>query len=52
MIYDAAAQACCSLAVCHLLMRFRFTALPATIIASVFWLAVAFGLLASVGGAA
>jgi hypothetical protein len=51
MIYGAAALACYSLAVCHLLMRFRLAALPATIIASVVWLAVAFGLLAGFGGA-
>jgi hypothetical protein len=50
MIYGAAALACYSLAVCHLLMRFRFSALPATISASVIWLAVAFGLLAGLGG--
>ena len=52
MIYGAAALACYSLAVCQLLMRFRFGALPATIIASVVWLAVAFALLAGFGGAA
>ena len=52
MIYGAAALACYSLAVCQLLMRFRFAALPATLTASVVWLAVAFGLLAGFGGAA
>ncbi|WP_334536033.1 DUF3147 family protein [Bradyrhizobium sp. AZCC 2230] len=52
MIYGAVALACYSLAVCHLLMRFRLAALPATIIASVVWFAVAFALLAGVGGAA
>ncbi|MGX4773298.1 DUF3147 family protein [Bradyrhizobium guangdongense] len=52
MIYGAAALACYSVAVCHLLMRFRFTALPATIIAFVVWLVVAFALLAGFGGAA
>ena len=44
--------ACYSFAVCQLLMRFHFAALPATIIASVVWLAVAFALLAGFGGAA
>jgi hypothetical protein len=52
MIYGAAALACYSLAVCHLLMRLQLAALPATIIASVVWFAVAFGLLARFGGAA
>jgi hypothetical protein len=52
MIYGAAGLACYSVAVCQLLMRFRFAALPATIIASVVWLAVAFALLAGLGGAA
>jgi uncharacterized membrane protein (GlpM family) len=51
MVYGAIALACFSLAVCHLLMRFRLTALPATIIAFAVWLAVAFGLLAGFGGA-
>lgn len=51
MIYGAAALACYSIAVCHLLMRFRLAALPATTIASAAWLAVAFGLLAGLGGA-
>lgn len=52
MIYGATALACYSLAVCHLLMRFRLSALPATIVASVVWLAVALGLLAGFGGTA
>jgi len=52
MIYGAVALACYSLAVCHLLMRSRLTALPATIIALLVWLAVAFGLLAGLGGTA
>lgn len=52
MIYGAIALACYSVVVCHLLMRFHLTALPATIIALVVWLAVAFGLLAGLGGAA
>lgn len=50
MIYGAAALACYSLAVCHLLMRFQLAALPATITASAAWFAVAFGLLAGLGG--
>ena len=52
MIYGAAALACYSIAVCQLLMRLHFGALPATIIASAVWLAVAFALLAVFGGAA
>jgi hypothetical protein len=52
MIYGAVALACYSVVVCHLLMRFYLAALPATIIALVVWLAVAFGLLAGLGGAA
>lgn len=51
MIYGAVALACYSIAVCQLLVRFRFSALPATIIASVVWLAIAFALLAGFGGA-
>ncbi|MBW7960799.1 DUF3147 family protein [Bradyrhizobium sp. BR 10261] len=50
MIYGAAALACYSIAVCQILMRFRFRALSATLIASVVWLAVAFALLAGLGG--
>ncbi|WP_445222372.1 DUF3147 family protein [Bradyrhizobium sp. Pa8] len=52
MIYGAVALACYSLVVCHLLIRFRLAALPATIIAFAVWLAVAFGLLAGLGGTA
>jgi hypothetical protein len=52
MIYGAIALACYSVVVCHLLMRFRVAALPATILAFAAWLAVAFGLLAGLGGAA
>lgn len=52
MIYGAIALACYSLAVCHLLMRFRLAALPATIAAFAVWLVVAFSLLARFGGAA
>lgn len=51
MIYGAVALACYSLVVCHLLMRSRLAALPATIVAFVVWLGVAFGLLAGFGGA-
>jgi len=52
MIYGAVALGCYSVAVCHLLMRYSLNALPATILASAVWLAVAFGLLAGFGGAA
>ncbi|MBR0737942.1 DUF3147 family protein [Bradyrhizobium liaoningense] len=52
MIYGAIALGCYSVAVCHLLMRFRVAALPATILAFAVWLVVAFGLLAGLGGSA
>lgn len=52
MIYGALALACYSVAVCHLLMRLRLSALSATITAFAVWLVVAFGLLAGFGGAA
>ena len=52
MIYGAVALGCYSVVVCHLLMRFRLGALPATMLAFIVWLAVAFGLLAGFGGAA
>ncbi|AMA56778.1 DUF3147 family protein [Bradyrhizobium sp. CCGE-LA001] len=52
MIYGAVALGCYSVVVCHLLMRFRLGALPATILAFVVWLAVAFSLLAGFGGTA
>ncbi|WGD50434.1 DUF3147 family protein [Bradyrhizobium sp. CB1650] len=52
MIYGAVALACYSFVVCQLLMRFRLAALPATVAAFAVWLAIAFGLLASFGGAA
>jgi Protein of unknown function (DUF3147) len=52
MIYGAIALGCYSVVVCHLLMRYRLNALPATILALAVWLAVAFGLLAGFGGAA
>ncbi|KJC46521.1 hypothetical protein UB31_19650 [Bradyrhizobium sp. LTSP849] len=51
MIYGAVALTCYSVVVCHILMRLRLTALPATIFAFAAWLAVAFGLLAGFGGA-
>ncbi|QPF93951.1 hypothetical protein [Bradyrhizobium commune] len=52
MIFGAIALGCYSLAVCHILMRSRLAALPASIIAFAVWLAIAFGLLAGLGGAA
>ena len=52
MVYGAVALACYSVAVCQLLMRYRMAALPATVVASTVWLAVALGLLAGLGGAA
>ena len=52
MIYGAIALACYSVVVCHLLMRFHLAALPATVVAFVVWLVVAFGLLAGFGGVA
>ncbi|MCK1390601.1 DUF3147 family protein [Bradyrhizobium sp. 1] len=52
MIYGAIALACYSVTACHLLMRFRLAALTATMVAFAVWLAVAFGLLAGLGGAA
>ena len=52
MMYGAVALACYSFVVCQLLMRFRLTALSATVVAFVAWLLVAFGLLAAFGGAA
>ncbi|KYG21413.1 hypothetical protein SE92_15050 [Bradyrhizobium sp. AT1] len=52
MIYGAVALGCYSLAVCHLLMRFRLGALPATILAFAVWIVIAFGLLAGFGGVA
>ncbi|MBB4397661.1 DUF3147 family protein [Bradyrhizobium sp. ERR14] len=52
MIYGAIALGCYSLVVCHLLMRFHFSALPATTLAFAAWLVVAFTLLAGFGGAA
>jgi hypothetical protein len=52
MIYGAVALACYSVVVCHLLMGFRFAALPATVLAFAVWLVAAFALLAGLGGAA
>ena len=51
MIYGAVALGCYSIAVCHILMKFHFSALPATLVAFAAWLVVAFGLLAALGGA-
>ncbi len=51
MIYGAVALGCYSIAVCHILMRFHFSALLATLVAFTAWLVVAFGLLAALGGA-
>jgi Protein of unknown function (DUF3147) len=52
MMYGAAALACYSLAVCQLLIRCRFAALPATLASFAVWLLVAFALLAGFGGRA
>src|SRR5262249_40040716 len=52
MIYGAVALACYRFVVCQLLMRWRMAALSATIVSFVVWLAVAFGLLVSLGGSA
>jgi len=52
MIYGAVALGCYSVVVCHLLIRYCVSALPATVLAIIVWLAVAFGLLAGFGGAA
>ena len=49
MIGGAIALAVYSLVVCQLLMRARVRALPATLLAFVVWLAIAFGLWAVVG---
>jgi hypothetical protein len=51
MIYGAVALGCYGVAVCHILMRFHLSALPATLVAFAAWLVVAFGLLAGFGGA-
>jgi len=44
MIWGAAALLVYSIAVCQLLMRFHWNALPATLVALIAWLFVAFGL--------
>jgi Protein of unknown function (DUF3147) len=49
MIWGAVALGAYSIAVCQLLMRFRWNALPATLLALVVWLAVAFSLHFAVG---
>jgi hypothetical protein len=50
MIAGAIALAVYSVVVCHLLMRARISALPATLISLLVWLIVAFGLLGIFGG--
>ena len=44
MIWGAVALLVYSIAVCQILMRFRWNALPATLVALIVWLAVAVGL--------
>ena len=44
MIWGAAALLLYSIVVCQLLMRFHWNALPATLVALIAWLFVAFGL--------
>jgi hypothetical protein len=51
-MYGAAALACYSFVVCQLVMRFRLTALRATIVSFAVWLLVAAGLLAGLGAPA
>jgi hypothetical protein len=50
MVAGAVALAVYSIVVCHLLVRVRLRALPATMLWFVAWLAVAFGLLILAGG--
>ena len=52
MMWGALALLVYSIVVCHLLMRSRWNALPATIAALVVWLGVAFGLYFVTGGSA
>ncbi|NEU99709.1 DUF3147 family protein [Bradyrhizobium uaiense] len=52
MVAGCIALATYSIVVCHLLMRGRVRALPATLLSFVVWLAVAFGLFSLGGGAA
>ena len=50
MMVGAIALAVYSVVVCHLLIRARLRALPATLLSLVVWLLVAFGLFAFTGG--
>jgi uncharacterized protein DUF3147 len=50
MIAGAIALAIYSVVVCHLLMRARISALPATLVSLLVWLIVAFGLSGIFGG--
>jgi hypothetical protein len=50
MMAGAVALAVCSLVVCHLLIRARIRALPATLLSLLVWLTVAFGVLTLAGG--
>jgi Protein of unknown function (DUF3147) len=50
MMVGAVALALYSVTVCHLLVRARMRALPATTLSLAAWLVVAFGLFALVGG--
>jgi hypothetical protein len=50
MIAGAIALAVYSVVVCHLLMRARISALPATLVSLLVWLIVAFGLSGIFGG--
>jgi hypothetical protein len=52
MMAGAVALAVYSVVVCHLMIRARLRALPATLLSLVVWLAVAFGLFALAGGRA
>jgi uncharacterized membrane protein (GlpM family) len=50
MMAGAVALAVYSVVVCHLLVRARLRAVPATLLSLVVWLIIAFGLLTLVGG--
>jgi hypothetical protein len=50
MIAGAVALAVYSVVVCHLLVRARLRALPATLLSLIVWLIAAFGPLALAGG--
>ena len=52
MIWGALALLVYSIAVCQLLMRFHWNALPATLVALIVWLAAALGLHALMGTSA